>query len=639
VTLPEPAESHAVLIGASLYENLDDLPQVLNNINRLAEIFTDPRFCGLPADHVCCLADPASPSHVLRAVHRAAVAATDTLVIYYAGHGLRDPENGELFLALASGDQPDALHDAVRYDDIRREVDRISTARSKVVLLDCCFSGAALVGGMGGDETVADQARLTSKGTYIMTASERTKPARAIPGELYTAFTGELVSLITEGISGGPDLLDMDRLYKNVRESLSMKRLPVPQQRAQNDGLAITLICNVARRNIRHRGPRVGIHLGATASTLAEATRHPDAELIRSRYEGLRQPSCVWFPEDTDRVEVGELAEAQRIIAPTRVARLFVRAMGEETFLPGGDPFIVREQEWSPEILCSFVFKKLRLAAEEYLHEEMTDVVISVPGYFGERAKKATFDSAEMVGLSVSAMIDAPVAAAFTYCYENGWGLRGNILILDLTDGDVEVAVVETAPTGALRLVETQSDHDFDVENLDEVIVDLMADAAAAKGLDLASDPVDMAEARSKAREMRQRLFYADSDNTALIVGGYRFSFELTSDAFESRARARVRRVSDTILATITGAGLQRHDIRLVLYDSGSAMLSDLELLLRRLFVGAALAHRSLNADGARGAALLAAKIGVLPDEETVRISSMPLPDYCVRPRLIAKSP
>ena len=250
--LPDPTDSRAVLIGASRYDTLEPLPAVANNLARLTQLLTDPDLWGLPSDHVAALLNPASRDEVLEAVHDAALAATNAILIYFAGHGLLERTSSALHLALP-GASVKSLHRALRYDELRREITKTCGARHKVVVLDCCFSGQAMDGFMAGSPEMADQARI--EGTYLMTASAETALALAEPGEPFTAFTGELVHAMEHGVPDGPALLDMGTLYFQVRASLLAKGRPEPQERARNDGRSIALL-----RNRRGAGALVDSH-------------------------------------------------------------------------------------------------------------------------------------------------------------------------------------------------------------------------------------------------------------------------------------------------------------------------------------------------------------------------------------------
>ncbi|MFF9644176.1 caspase family protein [Kitasatospora aureofaciens] len=238
--LAGPGGTRVVLIGADEYRNFPDLPAVHNNIGRLAELFRSPHIGGLPAGHCVTVRNPADVKEVLDTVHRAASEATDTLVVYFAGHGMRSPD-GSLYLALGHSEQGRKLYESVAFNYLRTEVLE-SVASRKVVILDCCYSGAALEGNMGALDEFADQTAI--EGTYVMTASAATQAARAPVGAHLTAFTGELVNAITDGVPEAPDPLDMNSLYRYIRRRLESQGMPVPQQRAGDQGHAIALFPN-----------------------------------------------------------------------------------------------------------------------------------------------------------------------------------------------------------------------------------------------------------------------------------------------------------------------------------------------------------------------------------------------------------
>ncbi|MGW1777847.1 caspase family protein [Streptomyces sp. NPDC002143] len=241
--LPDPAKSRAVVIGVDSYSVLPELPSVTNNVNDLAALLSDPELWGLRGpDHCRVLLNPQSPATVLDAVHDAAAEAEDAIVVYFAGHGLVSP-NGDLYLALPES-HAGRLHWAVPYEALRHQLIDVSTATSKVVILDCCYSGRALVGHMGAPVEMADHAVV--EGTYLMTASAETKLAWAPAKERHTAFTGELLRAMDHGIPQGSDLLEMETLFWHVRRELEAKARPLPQQRARNAGHNIALVRNRA---------------------------------------------------------------------------------------------------------------------------------------------------------------------------------------------------------------------------------------------------------------------------------------------------------------------------------------------------------------------------------------------------------
>ncbi len=299
--LPDPSASRVVLIGVSEYRQMEPLPAVAANVAALNELFTAPDIWGVAASRCTVLLNPRTVDEVLGAVHDAARDTTDTLAVYFAGHGLLD-DRFELYLGLPDS-SVDTLHRAVRYDDLRREL--VSTGvkcRAKVAILDCCYSGRAMLGGMGDNSRTADQARI--EGTYLMTASAENARAMAPVGDKFTAFTGALVRAIAEGLPTGPDLLGMETLYWHLRSELQSRRLPVPQQRARNDGRDIALA--------RNRRGRSGVQVAARRiRELPEAPVEDVAFLRRPPHEILarvRQLSA----DEPDRASRLLLAAAAR---------------------------------------------------------------------------------------------------------------------------------------------------------------------------------------------------------------------------------------------------------------------------------------------------------------------------------------
>ncbi|MFI1840110.1 caspase, EACC1-associated type [Streptomyces olivaceoviridis] len=246
--LPDPGSSQALLIGVHTYDGMENLPAVERNLTGLQQTLTDRDVWGLPPSHCMVLSQPSSTQAVLDNLGRVAANATDTLVVYYAGHGLTDPVSDELYLGLPGSD-PERTYSALPYDWVRRAMlDPRVRARRKVMILDCCYSGRALLGGMNAatevTSQVADHALI--EGTCLLVASSATRKALSPPGEQYTAFTGELITLLTEGVSGGPPLLDMDTVYRQLYIALAARGRPLPQQRNRNTGGLVALARNRA---------------------------------------------------------------------------------------------------------------------------------------------------------------------------------------------------------------------------------------------------------------------------------------------------------------------------------------------------------------------------------------------------------
>ncbi|MFF5228754.1 PQQ-binding-like beta-propeller repeat protein [Dactylosporangium sp. NPDC000521] len=240
--LADPLASRAVLIGVGAYRKpeLPDLPAVANNLRSLTGILTDPLRCGLPGESIAVVSDPRTPVAVAQAVAKAADEATDALLVYYAGHGMRAGRRGELYLAVAESSVEFSDVDCLPYQRLRDTV-LDSPAAVKIVILDCCFSGAAL-DGMGGGPA----GQVVIDGAYVLTATSATRLAMAPIGAEHTAFTGELVGLLTEGLPGGGEYLSLDTVYHHVSQRLRSKGLPRAEAAARNTSGTFALARNVA---------------------------------------------------------------------------------------------------------------------------------------------------------------------------------------------------------------------------------------------------------------------------------------------------------------------------------------------------------------------------------------------------------
>ncbi|MER6611188.1 caspase family protein [Streptomyces sp. NPDC000927] len=234
--LPDPGASRAVLVGTSRYQHLEQLPAVSNNLQALAGLLSGPLSLQLPAQHVAVVENPAAAHTVVSEVRRAAAEATDTLVVYFAGHGLIDPQD-TLSLALPHTEFG-RIETGLPYDWLRQVLLLDSRAERHVVILDCCYSGLAL-GRMSASPGLADQAAV--EGSFLLAAAAETRTALAPVGDTYTAFTGTLLDTLRHGIPGGPALLDLGTVYRHLRLTLEARGHPVPQARDRNSGAQVAL--------------------------------------------------------------------------------------------------------------------------------------------------------------------------------------------------------------------------------------------------------------------------------------------------------------------------------------------------------------------------------------------------------------
>lgn len=223
--LPDPAQSRVLLVGFARYNHAPDLPAITNNLDALQDFFVSNAGWGLPAEHCQVVSQAATADDVIGPLRSAAQAARDTLFVYYAGHGILD-EDMEFSLSLPHS-RLNEPWTGVSYTWLRRFIGR-ARARRRVAVLDSCFSGKAHAA--MGDTSAAVKAQAAAAGTVVITSARDDRVALAPVGETYTAFTGELLTVLREGIEGGPAIITVDQVYEAVKQALSMKGRPRPDR-------------------------------------------------------------------------------------------------------------------------------------------------------------------------------------------------------------------------------------------------------------------------------------------------------------------------------------------------------------------------------------------------------------------------
>ncbi|WP_432840619.1 YqgE/AlgH family protein [Dactylosporangium sp. CA-092794] len=246
----EPADPHgsrAVLIGVSRYEQLPPVPAVAGNLAGLAAALQDPDLWGLPAQRCTVLADPDDPREVSRALRQAAreTQPDGLLLVYFAGHGLIDPFDGTLLLGLRDTDPAVPYESGLPFAHVRRALDGV-LARRSLIVLDCCFSGAADMDppSAAGTGIVADRAGTAD--AALLVSAPRDRLAQAPPGEPYTAFTGELLAVLRGGLPERPAILDVHTVWQELTRRLDERGFERPELRSTGDDLP--LVRNAARR-------------------------------------------------------------------------------------------------------------------------------------------------------------------------------------------------------------------------------------------------------------------------------------------------------------------------------------------------------------------------------------------------------
>lgn len=250
--LADPRRSRAVLIGAWDFKALGGLPAVEHGLAEVHRLLTDPKVWGLPEENCVVIGQnelgvPGGDKAALQAIHDAAAASRDAIIVYYAGHGLLDPtDHRQLRLALP-GSRPDHRFSSLAYEDVRKEL-AVARRAKRLVILDCCFAGLAMQGGMGAMEPMGSRelaALASANGAFLMAAAAATEEAVSPPGEEFTAFSGELIRILSNGADDGPEFWDVESLFDRVHEALADKGRPLPELLSHNRGSQLCLARNV----------------------------------------------------------------------------------------------------------------------------------------------------------------------------------------------------------------------------------------------------------------------------------------------------------------------------------------------------------------------------------------------------------
>ncbi|MFD4668404.1 tetratricopeptide repeat protein [Lentzea sp. NPDC058450] len=222
--------TRVVLLGTSKYadDRLPPIPVVAQCLDDLRRVLTDPD-TGLvgPDDCTVVLDEPSMPT-LGRRLAQGMAGADDLLVVYYVGHGIVGRRH-DLYLGMPDSDPEDPTFGSLPYVSLR---DRVldSDAKTKIVVLDCCYSGRAMGEPMA-DPVTAVLGQLDIDGTYLLTSAQRDQVALVLPGEPHTAFTGRLLRVLEEGIPGGGEYLTIDDVYRRLSTVMSGGGLPRPQKR------------------------------------------------------------------------------------------------------------------------------------------------------------------------------------------------------------------------------------------------------------------------------------------------------------------------------------------------------------------------------------------------------------------------
>jgi len=230
----EPEKTRAVLIGASRFsrdpDNLPPLPAVKSNISDLKKVLADGNVIGIPPENITDILDESNPARILEELAKASREAEDTLIVYYAGHGLVGKTSPQFFLATEGTTDEDLEYNSIPFENVRRAINETG-ARKKILIIDACYSGRAL--DIMGTKSSILQSNIDLKGTFAIASAPSNQPAIAPKGEKHTAFTAELLKVLNEGIDNGREEITLREIHEQIRAEFR-RRTDVPEPKHAN---------------------------------------------------------------------------------------------------------------------------------------------------------------------------------------------------------------------------------------------------------------------------------------------------------------------------------------------------------------------------------------------------------------------
>ena len=349
-------------------------------------------------------------------------------------------------------------------------------------------------------------------------------------------------------------------------------------------------------------GKIIGIDLGTTNSCVAVFEGNEPVVIANS--EGKRTtPSIVGFVKDGER-KVGDPAKRQAITNPKNTVYSIKRFMGETyeqcskevTRVPfsvvneGGYPRVdIDGRKYTPQEISAMVLQKMKKTAEDYLGQEVTDAVITVPAYFSDSQRQATKEAGQIAGLNVRRIVNEPTAAALAYGVDKA-NKDMKIAVFDLGGGTFDISILEFGG-GVFEVLSTNGDTHLGGDDFDQVIIDWLVNGFKAdEGIDLSKDPMAMQRLKEAAEKAKIELSSTTSTEINLpyisAEGGVpkHLVKTLTRSQFEQLAHNLIQACLVPCQNAMRDAKLQTSDIDEVILVGGSSRIPAVQTLVKNYF-------------------------------------------------------
>ena len=349
-------------------------------------------------------------------------------------------------------------------------------------------------------------------------------------------------------------------------------------------------------------GKIIGIDLGTTNSCVAVFEGNEPVVIANS--EGKRTtPSVVGFVEGGER-KVGDPAKRQAITNPKNTVYSIKRFMGENwsqvekevnrvpftVVNEGGYPRVnIDGRKYTPQEISAMVLQKMKKTAEDYLGQEVTDAVITVPAYFSDSQRQATKEAGQIAGLNVQRIVNEPTAAALAYGVDKA-NKDMKIAVFDLGGGTFDISILEFGG-GVFEVLSTNGDTHLGGDDFDQVIIDwLVQEFKNDEGADLTGDPMAMQRLKEAAEKAKIELSSSTSTEINLPyimpVGGVpkHLVKTLTRAKFEQLAHNLIQACLVPCQNAMRDAKLSTSDIDEVILVGGSSRIPAVQTLVKNYF-------------------------------------------------------
>jgi len=347
----------------------------------------------------------------------------------------------------------------------------------------------------------------------------------------------------------------------------------------------------------------IGIDLGTTNSCVS--VMEGNEPVVIPNAEGKRTtPSVIAFVEGGE-IKVGDPAKRQAVTNPTKTIASVKRFMGNKFSESKNDVSSVAYKVvkgdndtprididgrlYSPQELSAMTLQKMKKTAEDYLGQDVTEAVITVPAYFNDSQRQATKEAGEIAGLKVQRIINEPTAAALAYGLDKG-GSDKKIAVYDLGGGTFDISILELGD-GVFEVLSTNGDTRLGGDDFDQVIIDFLAETFMKdETIDLRKDPMALQRLKEAAEKAKIELSSSAQTEinlpyvTATDSGPKHLVTTLTRANFEKLADELVKRSMAPVKKALEDAGLSTSDIDEVILVGGSTRIPVIQEEVEKFF-------------------------------------------------------